>query len=157
MQGICGEHKESASKYPVNIMGTSSLVHSSVARAADCRSAGPWFKSGFPLLCNLPSSTCMQCFHCKWSAQQTHLCISCSPAASRDSLKGVLLVLCFALARGQFARRQKLVEADHCERSTFLLAPKGFVDLSGNQQEVVCALHANKAADALCQCGVLLA
>ena len=26
-------------------------VHSSVVRAADCRSAGPWFKSGCALLC----------------------------------------------------------------------------------------------------------
>ena len=29
---------------------TSSWVHSSVVRAADCRSAGPWFKSGCALI-----------------------------------------------------------------------------------------------------------
>ena len=33
----------------------SAWVHSSVVRAADCRSAGPWFKSGCALSCTLRS------------------------------------------------------------------------------------------------------
>ena len=35
-------------------------VHSSVVRAADCRSAGPWFKSGCALLCSLVLRHAMQ-------------------------------------------------------------------------------------------------
>ena len=34
-------------------------VHSSVVRAADCRSAGPWFKSGCALLL---VSSCVTCY-----------------------------------------------------------------------------------------------
>ena len=38
---------------------TSHRVHSSVARAADCRSAGPWFKSGCALRRLLRCASCL--------------------------------------------------------------------------------------------------
>ena len=44
-------------------MATSSIwVHSSVVRAADCRSAGPWFKSGCALSLPLPNGEAINGF-----------------------------------------------------------------------------------------------
>ncbi len=56
-------------------------VHSSVVRAADCRSAGPWFKSGCALLVMLPASLSgalheRSCFI--WQASRTITCFHSS-------------------------------------------------------------------------------
>ena len=40
--------------------GTCRWVHSSVVRAADCRSAGPWFKSRCALMFHFTTVTCSQ-------------------------------------------------------------------------------------------------
>jgi hypothetical protein len=47
IKSLVSEHKR--------VIDMAMWVHSSVVRAADCRSAGPWFKSGCALL---PASNC---------------------------------------------------------------------------------------------------
>ena len=59
--------------YGIAVTPSLSWVHSSVVRAADCRSAGPWFKSGCALFLSCVSqSRPSYSLHCSLTNEQLH-------------------------------------------------------------------------------------